>query len=39
MNAVVTRREKVLGFMVVAETVEKQTQETFEDARGEENGP
>jgi len=25
--------------MVVAETVENQTQETIEDARGEENGP
>jgi len=32
-------RVKILGFMVVAETVENQTQETFEDARGEENGP
>jgi len=39
MNAVVARRVKVLGFMVVVETVEHQTQETFEDAGGEENGP
>jgi len=39
MNAVVARRVKVLGFMVVAATVENQTQETFEDAGGEENGP
>jgi len=39
MNAVVARTVKVLGFMVVAETVENQTQETFEDAGGEENGP
>jgi len=39
MNAVVARRVKVLGFMVVAKTVENQTQETYEDAGGEENGP
>jgi len=39
MNAVVARRVKVPVFMVVAETVENQTQETFEDAGGEENGP
>jgi len=39
MNAVVARRVKVLGFMVVAETVENQTQETFEAVGGEENGP
>jgi len=38
MNAVVARRVKVLGFIVVAETVENQKQETFEDAGGEENG-
>jgi len=39
MNAVVARRVKVLGFMVEAETVENQTQKTFEDAGDEENGP
>jgi len=39
MNAVVIRRVKVLRFMVVAETVENQSQETFEDAEGEENEP
>jgi len=39
MNAVVARKVKVLGFMVVVETVEKQTQETFEDTGGEENRP
>jgi len=39
MKAIVERRVKVVGFMVVAETVENQTQETFEDAEGEENGP
>jgi len=38
MKAVVARRVKVLGFMVLAETVENQTQETYEDAGGEENG-
>jgi len=38
MNAVVARRMKVLGFMVVADTVKNQTQETFEDAGGEKNG-
>jgi len=39
MNAVVAKRVKVLGFMVVAETDEIQTQETFENAGDEENGP
>jgi len=39
MNAVVAKRVKVPGFMVVADTVENQTQEAFEDAGGEENGP
>jgi len=39
MNAVVARRGKVFGFMVVAETVENQKKETFEDAGGEENRP
>jgi len=39
MNAVVERRVKVLGFMVEAETVENQTQKTFEDAGDEENRP
>jgi len=37
MNAVMARRVKILVFMVVAETVENQTQETFEDVGGEEN--
>jgi len=39
MSDVAARQIKDLGFMAVAETVEKQTQETFEDAGGEENGP
>jgi len=39
MNAIMVKRVKILGFMVVAETVEYQTQETFEDAGSEENGP
>jgi len=30
---------KIFGFQVVAEMVENQTQETFRDAVGEENGP
>jgi len=38
MNTVAARRVKVPVFRVVAETVENQTQETFEDAAGEENG-
>jgi len=38
MNAVMARRVKVLGFLIVAETVENQTPETFEDAEGEESG-
>jgi len=37
MSVVVTK-VKILGF-IVAETVEKQTQETFEDAGCEENRP
>jgi len=39
MNAVLARRVKIVGFQVVAETVEHQTQETFGDTGGEENGP
>jgi len=40
MNAGMSRRlKKVLVFMVVAETVENQIQETFKDAGDEENGP
>jgi len=39
MNAVVERRVKVLEFMVEAKTIENQTQQTFEDAESEENGP
>jgi len=39
MNAVMARRVKVPVFIVVAETVKNQTQETFKDSGGEENGP
>jgi len=39
MNADLTRRVKILGFQVVAETVENQTQEAFGDAGGVKNGP
>jgi len=39
MNPDLVIRVKILGFPIVAETVEYQTQETFEDAGGEENGP
>jgi len=35
----VARRVKVVVIMVIADTVENQNQETFEDAGGEENGP
>jgi len=33
------RRVKILVFMIVAETVENQTQETFKDVGSEKNGP
>jgi len=33
------KKSEGLGFMVKAETIENQTQVTFEDAGGEENGP
>jgi len=38
MNTDLTRRVKVFGFQILAETVENQTQETTGDAGGEKNG-
>jgi len=34
-----TWQEEILGFQLLAETVENQTKETIGDAGGEENGP